>query len=140
MNINDLASRKIKFQVIINGKIVAIESLNGAQWECTHYPEDVLNKRVPRWSAGLYTNATDAIRRQFTGSYDDTNTGVPIYDCDIITHKSRNGGRPHVVSWSNEKGAWVGQYGSFEYILAPELGRGEIERVGNIFENENILS
>jgi hypothetical protein len=71
----------------------------------------------------------DCIALQYTGC------GI-IYEGSIITNTSRNGGKPHIVKWSNKLGGWVGDYG-IEYLIAPELN--EIRVCGNICQNPELL-
>jgi len=72
---------------------------------------------------------------QFTGLKDKK--GKEGYHKDLIVNLSRNDGKPHVIEWSKNFGAWVGKYGELEYILAQELDECEI--VGNIFEHSNLI-
>ena len=72
---------------------------------------------------------------EFTGLKDLY--GKEIFHKDLIVNLSRNGKSPHVVEWSNKFGGWVGSYRGLEYLIAQELN--EIELVGNIFENKDLI-
>ena len=74
---------------------------------------------------------------QYTGFKYMDGKGKEIYHKDLIVNKSRNGGKPHLVEWSDKLGAWVGVYRGLEYFIAEELH--EIEVVGNFFENPELV-
>ena len=71
---------------------------------------------------------------QFTGLLDENGKGEELYQSDLITNGSRNGGKPHEIVWSEAYGAWCGKYGTLEYLIAQELA--EITKVGNIYEDK----
>ena len=70
---------------------------------------------------------------QYIGLKDKYGKGKEIYHKDLIINKCRNGGKPHLVEWSDNFSGWVGVYGSLEYLIAQEFH--EIEVVGNKYEN-----
>jgi len=71
---------------------------------------------------------------QFTGLTDKN--GKEIFEGDYIVCLSRNAKVAHPVEWNSKLGAWVGNYGT-TYLIAPETY--EIEVVGNIYENSELL-
>jgi len=75
---------------------------------------------------------------QFTGLKDKDGEGKEIYHKDLIVNLSRNGGLPHIVEWGEKFGGWIGLYHGLAYLIAQELY--EIEVVGNIFENKDLIS
>ena len=52
-------------------------------------------------------------RDTYTGCKDKN--GNKIFENDLIVHEDRNGKKPHLVMWSNEKGSFVGSYGDFGF-------------------------
>lgn len=79
-------------------------------------------------STGKLEAIPDLIMMEYT-TYKDRKDNK-LYNHDLITNTSRNGGKPHEIRWSTEQGAWVGYYG-IEYLLAEELD--EIVKVGDVF-------
>ena len=77
------------------------------------------------------------IPMKYTGLKDKDGKGKEIYHKDLIINKSRNGGKTHLIDWSDKLGAWVGSYIGLEYLIAKELD--EIEVVGNKYENKKLL-
>ncbi len=77
----------------------------------------------------------DAILLQYTGLKDKN--GTEIYADDLITHNSRNGGKPHRVIFYEELAAWCGDYGLKYPLTTEELE--EIKVIGNINENPELL-
>ena len=74
---------------------------------------------------------------QYTGLKDKSGEGEELYHKDLIVNSSRNGGKPHIVEWSEWYAGWVGVYGGgFEYLISTELH--EIGKVGNIYENPEL--
>ena len=79
----------------------------------------------------------NAIPLQYTGFRDKNGKGEELYHKDLIINHSRNYREPHVIEWSDKKGAWVGVYGGLEYLIAEELY--EIGKVGNFYENPELI-
>ena len=73
---------------------------------------------------------------QYTGLKDKSGEGEELYHKDLIVNSSRNGGKPHIVEWSEWYAGWVGVYGGLEYLISTELH--EIKKVGNIYENPEL--
>ena len=74
---------------------------------------------------------------QFTGIKD--NSGVEIYEGDIITHIGRNGCKPHQIIWDSTKAAFCGSYGMNYPLQEGEFYGLGIEVIGNIYENPELL-
>ena len=102
---------------------------NGLVWYSENYE-----------SIGLFFTDMERIKAnimQYIGRKDKDGKGKEIYHKDLIINKSRNGGKPHLVEWSDKSGAWVGVYKGLEYLIAEELH--EIEVVGNFIENPELV-
>ncbi len=74
----------------------------------------------------------EMVLEEYTGLKDTNET--EIYEGDLITHRSRDGAKPHPVIFSQEKAAWCGVYGLEYQLQASEFNDG-IEVVGNIHES-----
>jgi hypothetical protein len=68
---------------------------------------------------------------EFTGLYD--NAGKEIWEGDLITNHSRNGGNPHPVIYHAPLAAWCGDYGNKYPLQDGELV--EVTVVGNIYQH-----
>ena len=90
-------------------------------WNDLHSIERLLDKEV----------------MQYTGLKDKSGEGEELYHKDLIVNSSRNGGKPHIVEWSEWYAGWVGVYGGLEYLISTELH--EIGKVGNVHENPELL-
>ena len=79
----------------------------------------------------------DITPMQYTGLKDKNGKGVELFDKDLIINYSRNLRKPHAIEWSNEFGAWIGNYHDTKYLISQELH--EIEKVGTVHENPELL-
>jgi uncharacterized phage protein (TIGR01671 family) len=129
-------NREIKFQVLEKNKIIGIERLNGTQWEWQYF---LLNPdKGERWCAGVFGNAPDLIRRQFTGLKDKK--GNEIYEGDVCICP-RNGQKrdtPLEVKYGGQCQFYLHESGT-EKIFNMPLFSDNIEVVGNIHEHPELL-
>lgn len=73
---------------------------------------------------------------QYTGLKDKNR--VKIFEGDLISHVSRNGGKPHPIVFN--KGAFCGDYGLVYPLNQEHFDKYcEITVVGNIYENPELV-
>ncbi|KKK83680.1 hypothetical protein LCGC14_2790960 [marine sediment metagenome] len=105
---------------------------DGVHWA----DEDHFDKMYDLLSGEDWFWAEDVEPMQYTGLKDKSGEGEELYHKDLIVNSSRNGGKPHIVEWSEWYAGWVGVYGGLEYLISTELH--EIKKVGNIYENPEL--
>jgi hypothetical protein len=75
-----MATREIKFKVLIGNETVGIERLNNGHWVWMDFS---LNPDIgERWALGVYGNTSRLVRKQFTGEKDSA--GKEAYESDVV--------------------------------------------------------
>jgi len=123
-----MTQREILFKIYRDGKPVAEERLNGSQWQWRH----VLDNPVVdyRWYEGVWGNAPDLIRCQYTGIND--RNGVKIFHGDEYNYDLREGlGEPYKHGSKGEvRNDIYGGFGFTEYMT-------NIQVTGNIHQKQS---
>lgn len=110
----------------------------GKVWAVYFSDSDELETVYVHLPKGLVTtrNINDCIVMQSTGLKDKN--GVEIYDGDIYRYKYYTGGgfeyRNSIVEWEITEIAYEGVFHGYE------LSNYEIEVIGNIYENQELLT
>ena len=81
------------------------------------------------------SNSKALVVMQYTGLKDKN--GKEIYEGDLVTNQSRNNKQPHPVIF--KQGKFIAFYQNLAYDFAPEIDIEQIEIIGNIYENPELV-
>lgn len=128
--------RGIKFRVFVHSrnimaKVIAI-SLSENPFVSVAY--DWEDEASYHWRVATYPG-DDCEVMQYTGVVDKN--GKEIYEGDVVRHEN---GRVTDVTWDNDTYSF--QFDVSRWVIDQEYGcvsSGEVEVIGNIYENPNLL-
>lgn len=140
------ADRQIKFRVIHDGTIIGYEQLTteGWKWMCPDLNPD---SGLERWILGVFGNHSPYKRDRFTGLFDKNEK--EIYEGDLIKFldgsiTSTESGMDcdefesvGEVFWCYDRKGW--DVSNRHDVETDEALIGDIEIVGNIYQNSNLL-